>query len=62
VRIEAGGMERIDTAALQLIAAFVRDMRAASRTVEWGARSEALDQAIHALGLEAALGLAPAHT
>ena len=58
VRIDAASMERVDTPSLQLLAAFVRDVRAAKRSIEWIARSDALDRAAVALGLTTALGLA----
>jgi ABC-type transporter Mla MlaB component len=61
VRVEVGALERIDTTTLQLLAAFVRDLGAASRTVEWATRSEVLERAAQSLGLTAALALpAPA--
>ena len=57
VRLDAAAMERVDTSTLQLLAAFIHEVRAASRTVEWVARSEALESAARAVGLSAALGL-----
>jgi len=57
VRIDGAAMERVDTPTLQLLAAFVRELRAGSHSVEWVARSEALDRAAQALGLSAVLGL-----
>jgi ABC-type transporter Mla MlaB component len=57
VRLEVGTLERIDTATLQLLAAFIRELTAASRAVEWAARSEVLEQAARSLGLTAALAL-----
>jgi ABC-type transporter Mla MlaB component len=56
VHIDGGAVERVDTASLQLLAAFVRDLRAASRPVEWLARSDALERAAQSLGLGRALG------
>jgi ABC-type transporter Mla MlaB component len=58
VQIDASGVERIDTATLQLLAAFVRDLRGDARLVEWTACSAALRRAAHALGLTSALELA----
>jgi len=58
VQIDASGVERIDTATLQLLAAFVRDLRADARLVEWTDCSAALRRAAQALGLTAALDLA----
>lgn len=60
VRLDATAMERVDTTTLQLLVAFIHELRAASRPVEWVARSEALERAAQAVGLRAALGL-PAH-
>ncbi len=57
VRIDGTAVDRIDTAGLQLLAAFVRDLRAEQRAVEWVGCSNALRKAATALGLEAALGL-----
>ncbi len=57
VQIDATAVDRVDTAGLQLLAAFVRDLRAEMRTVEWVGCSDALRKAATALGLEAALGL-----
>jgi anti-anti-sigma regulatory factor len=57
VQIDAGTVERIDTATLQLLAAFVRDLRADARVVEWVACSAALRRAAHSLGLAGALDL-----
>jgi len=59
VLIDASGAERVDTAILQLLAAFVRDLRADARAVEWSGCSPALRRAAEALGLVSALGLAP---
>lgn len=60
VQIDGGTAERVDTAAVQLLAAFVRDLRADGRNVEWTACSPALLRAARMLGLAAALGLEPA--
>jgi ABC-type transporter Mla MlaB component len=58
VQIDASAVQRIDTAALQLLAAFVRDLRADARLVEWTECSAALRRAAHSLGLTSALDLA----
>ena len=58
VQIDGGGVERIDTATLQLLAAFVRDLHADARSVEWIKCSAALRRAANSLGLESALSLA----
>ena len=57
VQIDGTTVDRIDTAGLQLLAAFVRDLRADARGVEWVGCSEALKKAARSLGLGAALGL-----
>jgi anti-anti-sigma regulatory factor len=57
VQIDGSGVERIDTATLQLLAAFVRDLRAEARAVEWVQCSAALRRAASSLGLESALSL-----
>ncbi len=57
-RIDGSAVERIDTATLQVLAAFSRDMRASSRPVEWCGQSAVLERAAKALGLSATLGLA----
>ena len=58
LRIDGAAVERVDTAMLQLLAAFVRDVRADGRAVEWIACSVPLRRAVSALALEQALGLA----
>lgn len=57
VQIDGTAVDRVDTAGLQLLAAFVRDLRAEQRTVEWIGCSDALRKAATALGLDAALCL-----
>lgn len=57
VRLEVGPLERIDTATLQLLAAFVRDLGTAARPVEWVSRSDVLERAARSLGLADALAL-----
>jgi anti-anti-sigma regulatory factor len=56
VTIDIGAVKRIETANLQVIAAFVRDRRNAGRAVIWSGVSEAVTQAVHLLGLDALLG------
>ena len=58
VQIDASAVQRVDTATLQLLAAFVRDLRADARLVEWTECSAALRRAAHSLGLTSALDLA----
>ena len=57
VQIDGSAVDRADTAALQLLAVFVRDMRAEARAVEWVGCSVGLRKAANGLGLSMALGL-----
>lgn len=57
VTLEVSALQRIDTAGLQLLAAFVRDRRAAGRAVAWGGRASALETAAQLLGLHHMLEL-----
>lgn len=57
VILDVSALQRIDTAALQLLAAFIRDRRTAGRAVEWHGRAAALDSAAALLGLNAMLEL-----
>src|SRR5690348_2678631 len=45
VQIDGTAVDRVDTAGLQLLAAFVRDLRSENRGVEWVGCSEALKKA-----------------
>jgi len=58
VIVDVAQLERIDTAALQVLAAFVRDRRNQQREVIWVNVNEALSEAARTLGLFAALGIA----
>jgi anti-anti-sigma regulatory factor len=60
VYIDAAQVERIDTAALQLLVAFLSDRRGRRRAVVWLDCSEAMERAARALGLTGALALTPA--
>lgn len=51
VTVDVSELQRIDTAGLQLLAAFVRDRRTAGRAVEWRGRAAALETAASLLGL-----------
>lgn len=51
VTVDVSALQRIDTAGLQLLAAFVRDRRTAGRAVEWRGSAAALDSAASLLGL-----------
>jgi STAS domain len=57
VVIDRSEVRRANTAMLQLVAAFVRDVRAQSRSVEWCGSSSAFDRGAQSLGLTACLGL-----
>ncbi|MDE2049706.1 MAG: STAS domain-containing protein [Gammaproteobacteria bacterium] len=57
VTLDVSALQRIDTAALQLLAAFVRDRRTAGRAVEWRGKAAALDTAAGLLGLNVTLEL-----
>jgi anti-anti-sigma regulatory factor len=58
VLIDAGAVERIDTATIQLLCAFVRDRLAADREVRWRAVPPALVDAAKLLGVQDLLCLA----
>ncbi len=60
VTLDAASVERIDTAALQLLAAFVRDRRLAGLAVEWRAVSRAMHSAAQLLGMGSMLSLSEA--
>ncbi|HEY7887487.1 MAG TPA: STAS domain-containing protein [Steroidobacteraceae bacterium] len=57
VTLDVSALQRIDTAGLQLLAAFVRDRRTAGRAVQWHGRAAALDAAADRLGLQDMLEL-----
>jgi len=57
VSVDRSEVQRPNTALLQLLAAFARDLRAQARTIEWCGESAAFDRAAAALGLAANLGL-----
>ncbi|HEV7135688.1 MAG TPA: STAS domain-containing protein [Steroidobacteraceae bacterium] len=57
VTLDVSALQRIDTAALQLLAAFIRDRRTAGRAVTWRGRAAALDSAAARLGLHDMLEL-----
>jgi ABC-type transporter Mla MlaB component len=57
VTVDVRALQRIDTAGLQLLAAFVRDRRTADRAVAWRGRSPGLEAAAGLLGLYAMLEL-----
>jgi phospholipid transport system transporter-binding protein len=55
--LEASGVERVDTAALQLLAAFHRDAQTRGRQVAWAGVSASLRDAAERLGLTKTLAL-----
>jgi ABC-type transporter Mla MlaB component len=50
VTIDITAVERIDTASMQLLCAFVRDRHARNRPLRWRGASAALDEAVKLLG------------
>lgn len=56
-RFLADGIGRIDAAAMQVLAAYVRESRAKGHAIEWVAPSPALQRAAHLLGLDQLLGM-----
>ena len=57
VEIDAGRIEKIDTAGLQLLVAFSRQLHESHRTLAWKAVAPELTRAAAQLGLADALGL-----
>lgn len=57
VMIDAGRVERVDTAALQLFAAFCQQAKSRKLPVQWSSPSEALCRSARLLGLDESLGL-----
>jgi ABC-type transporter Mla MlaB component len=57
VVLDAGNVERIDTATIQLLCAFVRERVDRNRTVVWQGASAALIEAARLLGVQALLAL-----
>jgi ABC-type transporter Mla MlaB component len=58
VTLDVHAVERIDTAALQLLCAFVRDQRARGKRTHWMGAASAFTEAVDTLGLMQALGYA----
>ena len=56
VTLDAGAVQRIDTAALQLLAAFARDRRLGGRSIAWRGAAQAIEPAARLLGMEGLLG------
>jgi ABC-type transporter Mla MlaB component len=57
VAIDAGSVERIDTAAMQLLCAFVRDRTDRSLQVTWRSVSQSVSEAARLLGVGSMLAL-----
>lgn len=57
VAVDRSGVQRPNTAMLQVLLAFAHDLKAQSRSIEWRGSSEAFDRAAECLGLTAGLGL-----
>ena len=57
VNLDIGAVERVDTACLQLLTAFVRERGQKGRSVAWQGDSGPLRQAASMLGLSVILGL-----
>jgi ABC-type transporter Mla MlaB component len=57
VTLDVGAIERIDTATMQLLCAFVRDRGAGARTTVWSGESKALREAAKLLGAGVMLAL-----
>lgn len=57
VTLDAGEVERVDTAGLQVLAAFVTTRRSQGRAIEWQKISPELRRATELLGLSALMEL-----
>ena len=57
VVIDGASVERLHSAAIQVLCAFVRDRRSAGLEVQWGSTSQCLREAAELLGVERMLGL-----
>lgn len=55
--VQAGAVERVDTAGLQLLLGFAARLRVTQRRLLWGEVSSALREGARRLGVEQALGL-----
>jgi ABC-type transporter Mla MlaB component len=55
VTVDVAALERIDTAAMQLLCAFVRDRATRDQNVGWSGTSQALDEAARLLGVSSLL-------
>lgn len=57
VTLDVSAVERVDTATMQLLCAFVRDRSGRNQGVTWRGESAALQDAVRLLGVGALLGL-----
>lgn len=57
VTLDVSAVERVDTATMQLLCAFVRDRSGRNQSVAWRGESAALQDAVRLLGVSALLGL-----
>ncbi len=57
VTLDVSAVERVDTATMQLLCAFVRDRGGRNQGVTWRGESAALQDAVRLLGVGALLGL-----
>jgi flagellar motor switch protein FliM len=55
--LDGSNVQRPNTAMLQLLASFARELQQQSRSIEWVGQSEPLSRAAKALGLDGALTL-----
>jgi ABC-type transporter Mla MlaB component len=56
VTLDASAVERVDTATMQLLCAFVRDRLARNQGIVWRGQSQALHDAVRLLGVGSLLG------
>jgi anti-anti-sigma regulatory factor len=54
--LDAGQVEQVDTASMQILAGFCRHRREQNAPIRWRAVSPAVQQASHLLGLDSLLG------
>jgi anti-anti-sigma regulatory factor len=57
VLADAAAVERVDTAGLQALAAFARDLADTGRTLTWSGRSQEFLRAVRQLGLQTVLAV-----
>jgi ABC-type transporter Mla MlaB component len=57
VTLDVSAVERVDTATMQLLCAFVRDRGGRNQGISWRGESQALQDAVRLLGVGALLGL-----